>query len=37
MESRFEDIQMEDVRTPFVVNCFYNCCDPDRHSEYVKV
>lgn len=32
----FEDIQMEDVRTPFVVNCFYNCCDPDCHSEYVK-
>lgn len=27
---------MDHVRTPFVVNCYYNCCDPDRHSDYVK-
>ena len=32
----FEDIQMDQVRTPFVVNSFYNCCDPDAHSDYVK-
>lgn len=32
----FEDIRMDHVRTPFVVNCYYNCCDPDRHSDYVK-
>ena len=32
----FEDIRMDHVRTPFVVNSFYNCCDPDAHSDYVK-
>lgn len=32
----FEDIEMNNVRTPFVVNSYYNCCDPDRHSDYVK-
>ena len=32
----FEDIEMNDVKTPFVVNSFYNCCDPDAHSDYVK-
>jgi len=32
----FEDIEMDNVRTPFVVNSFYNCCDPDAHSDYVK-
>ena len=32
----FEDIMMDHVKTPFVVNCFYNCCDPDAHSDYVK-
>lgn len=32
----FENITMHDVRTPFVVNAFYNCCDPDAHSEYVR-
>lgn len=32
----FEHIEMDHVRTPIVVNCFYNCCDPDRHSEYVR-
>ena len=33
---RFENIDMDHVRTPIVINCFYNCCDPDRHSEYVR-
>ena len=32
----FENIRMNNVRTPIVVNCYYNCCDPDRHSEYVR-
>ncbi len=32
----FEDISMDHVRTPFVVNSYYNCCDPDAHSDYVK-
>lgn len=32
----FENIDMNHVRTPIVINCFYNCCDPDRHSEYVR-
>jgi polygalacturonase len=32
----FEHIRMDNVRTPIVVNCYYNCCDPDRHSEYVR-
>lgn len=32
----FEDIRMDHVRTPFVVNSYYNCCDPDAHSDYVK-
>ncbi len=31
----FENIQMDHVMTPFVVNSFYNC-DPDGFSEYVK-
>ncbi len=31
----FENIKMEGVITPIVINMFYNCCDPDRHSEYV--
>lgn len=35
-EIHFENIHMDHVRTPFVVNCYYNCCDPDRHSDYVK-
>ncbi len=30
----FEHIRMEGVLTPFVVNMWYNCCDPDRYSEY---
>lgn len=31
---RFENIRMDHVKTPFVVNSFY-FCDPDGHSEYV--
>jgi len=30
----FENIRMDHVMTPFVINCFYYC-DPDGHSEYV--
>ena len=32
----FENIQMDSVITPFVINMWYNCCDPDRYSDYVK-
>lgn len=32
----FENIKMRGVLTPFVVNCYYWCCDPDGHSEYVS-
>ncbi len=32
----FENIRMDGVLTPFVVNCYYWCCDPDGHSEYVR-
>lgn len=31
----FENIEMDGVLTPIVINMWYNCCDPDRHSEYV--
>ena len=31
----FENIHMEHVLTPVVINLWYNCCDPDRESEYV--
>lgn len=31
----FENITMDHVMTPFVINCFY-FCDPDGHSEYVR-
>ncbi len=31
----FRDIQMESVKTPFVMNSFY-FCDPDGKSEYVQ-
>ena len=31
----FENIKMEGVLTPIVINMWYNCCDPDRFSEYV--
>lgn len=30
----FEDIEMEEVLTPIVINMWYNCCDLDRFSEY---
>lgn len=32
----FENIKMDGVLTPFVVNSYYWCCDPDGRSEYVK-
>ena len=31
----FENIRMEGVLAPIVINMWYNCCDPDKHSEYV--
>lgn len=31
----FDNVAMEQVGTPFVVNCMY-FCDPDGHSEYVQ-
>ena len=31
----FEGIRMDKVLTPIVINMWYNCCDPDRYSEYV--
>ncbi len=31
----FENIKMDHVMTPVVINCFY-FCDPDGHSEYVQ-
>ena len=30
----FENILMDHVMTPIVINMWYNCCDPDRYSEY---
>lgn len=30
----FENILMDNVLTPIVINMWYNCCDPDRYSEY---
>lgn len=33
---RFENIKMKGVLTPFTVNSYYWCCDPDGHSEYVS-
>ena len=30
----FENIKMDGVLTPIVINMWYNCCDPDRYSEY---
>lgn len=32
----FEHIRMDGVMTPFAVNCYYWCCDPDGRSEYVR-
>ena len=31
----FENIKMSGVLTPIVINMWYNCCDPDRYTEYV--
>ena len=31
----FENIVMKRVLTPIVINMWYNCCDPDRYTEYV--
>lgn len=31
----FDHIRMDKVLTPIVINMWYNCCDPDRFSEYV--
>lgn len=31
----FENIRMDRVITPIVINMWYNCCDPDRYTEYV--
>lgn len=31
----FDNIRMDKVLTPIVINMWYNCCDPDRFSEYV--
>lgn len=31
----FDNIRMDRVLTPIVINMWYNCCDPDRYSEYV--
>ena len=28
-------IRMDGVLTPIVINLWYNCCDPDRYTEYV--
>jgi polygalacturonase len=30
----FGNIRMDGVKTPIVMNMWYNCCDPDRYSEY---
>ena len=34
-EVSFDNIRMEGVLTPIAINLWYNCCDPDRESEYV--
>ena len=31
----FDNIRMDGVKTPVVMNMYYNCCDPDRFTEYV--
>lgn len=31
----FENIRMDHVLTPLVINMWYNCVDPDRYTEYV--
>ena len=32
----FENIRMEGVLTPIVINCHYRCVDPDGDSDYVQ-
>lgn len=32
----FDNIRMEGVLTPIVINMWYNCVDPDGNSEYVQ-
>ena len=32
----FDNIKMDGVLTPFVINSFYNRCDPDGHSDYAQ-
>lgn len=32
----FENVRMDGVKTPLVINMWYNCNDPDRYSDYVK-
>lgn len=32
----FENIRMDGVKTPLVINMWYNCNDPDRYSDYVR-
>lgn len=32
----FQNIEMDGVKSPFVVNCFYNDCDPDGRTSYVS-
>ncbi|MCR4950072.1 MAG: glycoside hydrolase family 28 protein [Solobacterium sp.] len=34
-EVLFDNILMDRVKTPIVINMWYNCVDPDAHSEYV--
>lgn len=31
----FDNIYMDHVLSPLTINMFYNCVDPDKHSEYV--
>ncbi|MBQ9824624.1 MAG: glycoside hydrolase family 28 protein [Solobacterium sp.] len=31
----FDNIRMDRVKTPIVINMWYNCVDPDAHTEYV--
>lgn len=31
----FDNIRMDKVLTPIVINLWYNCCDTDAHDEYV--
>ena len=31
----FDNIRMDSVKMPIVINMWYNCVDPDAHTEYV--